>query len=104
MKRFKKTDFPNLSPIVKLLVEMQQARHDKKFGGSGLSIQEEAELLGIFHFLKKEESEQSDFSPKVQQFVDKWYSLKDNMKLNDDDVIEQFDNYVIDLMKTYKLK
>lgn len=51
MRRFNKEDFISLNQEYEFILTIFQARYDKKFNGSGLSIQEEAEFMGAIDLI-----------------------------------------------------
>lgn len=104
MKRFKTEDFKSVNPQLDLLIQMQQARFDKKHHGVGLSIQEDAEHIGITNFLAIEEEVQTTLFPTIKSLVDEWFKFKDNVHLNEVEVIEKFDSFIVDLMSDLNIK
>lgn len=104
MRRFEKTDFLYLSESDEILLQIQQARFDKKNAGSGLSIQESAEFMSISQYLQEQIEKQKSNVPEFQNVVDKWFSFKDDENLEDHLVVEKFDSFICDLMDKFKLK
>lgn len=89
-RRFERTDFVRIDDKLELLLMINQSRFDK----GQLSIQEEAELMGVNKILTKIEIEQKN----TNYILDKWFELKGNDKLEDQEVLQSFDEFISKLM------